>query len=69
MKLVVGEIVKLNKPRGYELPVIMAVRDNELVLQRNNQKGTLTIPKSRFVKMDKPFRGAVYSYTTTVRVL
>lgn len=68
MEIRVNDRVKVNKAEGFELPKVVEVRDNEVVLQRRKKKGTLTIPMNRFVKMKKTFRGAQYSYTTSMRL-
>lgn len=68
MEIAVNQRVRINKKEGFELPKVVEVRDREIVVQRRKKKGTLTIPKSRFVKLEKTFRGAEYSYTSSVIV-
>lgn len=66
VEIKVNERIKLNKQKGFELPKVVDIKADSVVLQRRKVKGTLTIPMNRFRKMDKTFRGASYSYTSTV---
>ena len=68
MEINLNDRVKINKSKGFELPKVVEIRVHDVVLQRSKKKGTIAIPKNRFERMNKTFRGAQYSYTTAINI-
>jgi hypothetical protein len=71
MKVQVGDRVKVitkNNKKSFELPMVIQIKQDDLVLQRRKKKGTITIPMNRFYELDKAFRGAKYECIITAKI-
>ncbi len=61
--------VKIIKPDGkYEMHTVVEVKFNEVTVKHRSRKGKLNIPNHRLMPLGKTFRGAKYSYKTSINL-
>ena len=68
MQVCVGDRVKVMANGSFELPLVIDVKADSIIVKRRKKKGTLTIPKTKFHEMDKAFRGAKFECIVTAKI-
>jgi hypothetical protein len=68
MNVQVGDKVKMLTKKGFELPTVITVKENDVILKRRKKKGTLTISMTKFYELNKSFRGAKYECIVSANI-